>query len=203
MEVEPVLQRIIPSRKMVAYAVLRSVFTLYVVYPVALLMLFRLPEQISWLGLFQNSHQCSGTLHRHWNACVQLYASHILMLVPSIGGLWLWGWSGYSKHTKCNISAAVLIAMMVVFKASVDHWQLYRPPPGLSLKGKVAVITGANRNIGLATALAVAERGANVVVTCRSLAKCQPVVDQIASFSGSAQAAIFDLSSLQSAATLA
>jgi NAD(P)-dependent dehydrogenase (short-subunit alcohol dehydrogenase family) len=91
---------------------------------------------------------------------------------------------------------------MGIFTLFVDHILLFHDHTDLD--GKVAVITGANRGIGLATALALAKRGAHVVVTCRSLAKCQPVVGQIAKIGkGSARAAVLDLTSLESAANLA
>jgi NAD(P)-dependent dehydrogenase (short-subunit alcohol dehydrogenase family) len=58
------------------------------------------------------------------------------------------------------------------------------------------------RGIGLATSLALADLGAHCVLTCRSMDKCQPVVDQIQSKGGKATAAVLDLNSLESAMIL-
>ena len=52
------------------------------------------------------------------------------------------------------------------------------------LEGKNFIITGANTGIGKVTALALAERGAHVILACRSLAKTQPVIDEIANATG-------------------
>jgi protochlorophyllide reductase len=198
--IQPLLTRIL----------LPSVLSVYLAYPVASLLLFRLPEQFSGLGLFQNYHQCWATVHKSWNACIRLYAAHIVMFAPGIGALWLWGgfsFAGAKKFSslqKWKIAAASLLVGIAAFKLLVDHLWLFHVSTDLSLEGKVAVITGANRGIGFATALALAERGAHVVVTCRSLAKCQPLVDQIErTTEGSARAAVLDLASLESAARLA
>jgi hypothetical protein len=85
---------------------LQVALAIYVTYPVASLMLFRLPEQISWLGLFQHNHQCSGTLHRDWDACLRLYLAHAFTLLPLAGGMWLWVFhrQTYSKSTKLQCS---------------------------------------------------------------------------------------------------
>jgi 3-oxoacyl-[acyl-carrier protein] reductase len=54
------------------------------------------------------------------------------------------------------------------------------------LEGKSVVITGAARGIGKGLALATASAGAGVVVTARTLAAAQTVVDEIASRGGRA-----------------
>ena len=48
-----------------------------------------------------------------------------------------------------------------------------------SLTGRVALITGANTGIGLATARELAARGVHVCIACRSLEKGQAAVDDI------------------------
>jgi len=53
----------------------------------------------------------------------------------------------------------------------------------LPLSGKVALITGANTGIGAVTATNLALQGAQVFLACRSQAKTQPVLDQIARLS--------------------
>ncbi len=48
-----------------------------------------------------------------------------------------------------------------------------------SLKGKVAVVSGGSRGIGQASALALADAGANVVVASRKIADLEPVAEEI------------------------
>ena len=48
-----------------------------------------------------------------------------------------------------------------------------------SLKGKVALVTGGSRGIGKASALALAEAGADVVVSSRKIADLEPVAEEI------------------------
>jgi NAD(P)-dependent dehydrogenase (short-subunit alcohol dehydrogenase family) len=48
-----------------------------------------------------------------------------------------------------------------------------------SLEGKVAVISGASRGIGHASALALADAGASVVVASRKIADLEPVAEEI------------------------
>ena len=62
------------------------------------------------------------------------------------------------------------------------------------LSGRVAIVTGAGRNIGRGIALALAEGGAAVVVNARANhAEAQRVVDQIAQSGGKAIALIADV----------
>ncbi len=50
-----------------------------------------------------------------------------------------------------------------------------------SCEGKVALITGGSRGIGRASALALADAGANVAVSSRKIADLEPVADEIRS----------------------
>ena len=72
------------------------------------------------------------------------------------------------------------------------------------LAGKVAIVTGAGRNIGRAIALALAADGAAVVVNVRSnRAEADAVVAEIAAAGGKAVAYIGDVGDPQTAAGLA
>ena len=64
----------------------------------------------------------------------------------------------------------------------------------MTVEGKVAIVTGSGRNIGRATALELARRGANVVVNARSnRAEADDVVAEIEALGGKAMAAIADV----------
>ena len=52
------------------------------------------------------------------------------------------------------------------------------------LQGKVCLVTGANSGIGKATALALAKRGATVVMHCRDAERGQAARDEIVKSSG-------------------
>lgn len=56
------------------------------------------------------------------------------------------------------------------------------------LNGKIALVTGASRGIGEATARLLAEQGAHVIISSRNLDDCQTVADSIAKDGGSAEA---------------
>ena len=146
--------------------------------------------------------ECLATWPHHLIACITLVLVHGATLIPGLCAVWLWTRNQISKALKWKLPFTCIIAAKGIFTLFVDHVLLFHD--NTEPTGKVAVITGVNRGIGLATALALAERGAHVVVTCRSLAKCQPVVDQIAeSGKGSARGAVLDLTSLESATNLA
>ena len=62
----------------------------------------------------------------------------------------------------------------------------------LRLDGKVALVTGASKGIGAATARALAEAGAHVVLTARDVKALEAVEDAIAETGGSATIAPLD-----------
>jgi len=66
--------------------------------------------------------------------------------------------------------------------------------PGTELAGKVALVTGASRNIGRATALALAAGGAAVAVNTRSSGEAAAkVVEEIRAAGGQAEVFIADI----------
>ena len=68
------------------------------------------------------------------------------------------------------------------------------------LAGRTVLITGANSGLGRASALALAARGASVILAARSLARTQPVLDEIRGAHPAAQVEFLhlDLASLPS-----
>jgi 3-oxoacyl-[acyl-carrier protein] reductase len=64
----------------------------------------------------------------------------------------------------------------------------------MTLQGQVAVVTGASRGIGRATALKLAAAGASVVVTATSAQGAQKTADEITSAGGKALAVKVDVS---------
>jgi 7-alpha-hydroxysteroid dehydrogenase len=69
--------------------------------------------------------------------------------------------------------------------------------------GKVAVITGAGRGIGAASALALAQAGADVVISARTEEQLIQVADQVAETGRKAHIVVADLSAAGAPATLA
>src|SRR5688500_8884540 len=73
------------------------------------------------------------------------------------------------------------------------------------LAGRVALVTGANTGIGLATATALARQGAQVFIACRSSEKAEAARAEIQRASGSSSIAVLsldlgDFASIQSCA---
>jgi len=70
------------------------------------------------------------------------------------------------------------------------------------LKGRIALVTGASRGIGAATAVALAEAGAHVVITARKAKDLEAVEEAIHTAGGSATIAPMDLTESDSIARL-
>ena len=71
-----------------------------------------------------------------------------------------------------------------------------------SLSGKTALVTGASRGIGSATALALGAAGAHVILTARNAAALETVEDGIHNAGGSATIAPLDLTDFDAIARL-
>jgi len=71
------------------------------------------------------------------------------------------------------------------------------------LSGRVALVTGASRGIGAATAIALAEAGAHVILTARKVKALEGVEDQIHAAGGSATIAPLDLTEADGVSRLA
>jgi len=73
-------------------------------------------------------------------------------------------------------------------------------PPGLSLEGRVAVVSGSSRGIGRAIAQELAERGAAVIVNYnKSAESAEQVVDAIISHGGQAKSFRADVAEMDQA----
>src|SRR5690349_13812193 len=85
--------------------------------------------------------------------------------------------------------------------SSTGAWRASVPGPrsvaeaGHWLAGRLALVTGASRGIGAATAEAIAAAGARVVLAARDRAALDAVVDRIREAGGEASAVTTDVSS--------
>lgn len=69
--------------------------------------------------------------------------------------------------------------------------------PSLRLDGKRALVTGASRGIGLASAIALAEAGAEVAIVSRSAADLEAAADDIRALGGEVEPIVLDVTDLQ------
>jgi 7-alpha-hydroxysteroid dehydrogenase len=71
------------------------------------------------------------------------------------------------------------------------------------IDGKVAVVTGAGRGIGAATAVALAEAGADVLISARTAEQLDTIAQQVSAAGRKAEVVVADLSDLDAVAGLA
>ena len=64
--------------------------------------------------------------------------------------------------------------------------------------GKVAIVTGAGRGIGRASAIALAEAGADVVLAARTADQLEEVAEEIRQMGRRAEPVVFDMMQLDS-----
>ena len=95
---------------------------------------------------------------------------------------------------------AIGAAAIAVLYAGKRYFQGPRCHSSQSLKGKTAVITGANTGIGKETAVDLAKRGARVIIGCRNMEKGKAALQEVQERSGSKDVVIdkLDLASLAS-----
>ena len=72
-------------------------------------------------------------------------------------------------------TAALSTCVKLAIKYEETQWTL----PGDLVKGKVAVVTGANSGLGLETSRALAEAGATVILGCRDQGRCEAAAESI------------------------
>jgi NAD(P)-dependent dehydrogenase (short-subunit alcohol dehydrogenase family) len=150
----------------------RILLILYLIVPLSILLFAREPEITSTIG--------ENTI---------LVMLNVLIMVPAG---WKWGYRGVIPCLAVGLSALVY---------AMDA-RLWHPPPDFNLRETISVVTGANSGLGKATALSLARLGSHVILTCRSLDKCQQTVQDVnaagAASGGHATAAVLNLTSLES-----
>ena len=95
-----------------------------------------------------------------------------------LGGIAVYLWVSKLQQAKNEASA------------TGDAWTAGNIP---DLSGKVAIVTGANSGIGYETALELAQKGATVVMACRSLPKAEAAAGQIRQTNPSGELVVMEL----------
>lgn len=139
---------------------------------------------------------CISKIFKCGSVLTLLFAVFVGLLVN--GNLQKWGLFSSLVHYKHE-----LVGMGPAFMTAEElskAWD-YSDIPAESLKGKVALVTGANVGLGYYTSMHLAMKGAHVVMACRTMSKCDKSADQINSKltgSGSVETMQIDTSSLAS-----
>lgn len=84
-------------------------------------------------------------------------------------------------HIATAVAAGAIESMQNLFEntATAMRLPLVRSAPVMPLNGKVAIVTGGNAGIGYATAKKLAERGAHVVLACRSKSRGEQAAKEL------------------------
>jgi NAD(P)-dependent dehydrogenase (short-subunit alcohol dehydrogenase family) len=115
-------------------------------------------------------------------------APHLIFssCLAALGALLLFlPFRGSRSHGLRGAAVGTLAGVGVIFFLC-DGPLLYRPPNGPVLAGQTILITGANSGIGFAVGIAAAERGAHVLLACRSEAPCAAAAASMRSAAGGA-----------------
>ena len=149
----------IPIRRVASVAV-KFALAVYLGYPLLLVQLLRYDEIEYTLKV---------------NALFLLFAGALAYGIPKIG-------NGMPYATGLLGPRGVILVIVLgawQWQLNDSMWTPSRSGYGpTSLEGKIAVVTGANSGIGLATTQTLVDIGAHVVMACRNPKKC-------ACFSGS------------------